>query len=199
MENELLLRKAKKGESKSFEKLVAPHEQMIWRLCFHMMGNEADAKDALQETMFKAWRSIVSYRGESGFGTWLYRVGVSCCLDALRKKRIRETESVDALREKGLDFPDHSLGQSEILERKEEMETLGQAVAALPEEQRIPLMLSVLEEKTYEEIADLLQVPVGTVRSRIARARIAIKKKMMEYGNYSFPNASDTMKGGRQS
>ena len=100
MTDEFTLRRAQKGDSSAFEMLVTPHEQMLWRVCWHYTHHQEDAADCLQETMLKAWRGIKSYRGECSLSTWLYRIASTVCLDFLRKqKRLPETESADELAE----------------------------------------------------------------------------------------------------
>ena len=171
-----LIWKARQGDSAAFEALVTPHEQTMWRVCCHMMGSAEDAADALQQAMLRAWRSLGTYRGEASVGTWLYRIAVSACLDALRARKARPSESLDSLRENGFDPPAKAPDPAASLEKKEEREQVREALNSLPEEQRLPLLLFAVEQKPYEEVALLLSLPVGTVKSRIARARIRLAK-----------------------
>lgn len=176
MTDELMLRRARNGDAHAFEELITPLEGQIWRLCWHYMGNREDAQDAAQETMLKAWRSLSSFRGDSKWETWVYRLCVNCCLDALRKRKLRRTESADALQENGFDAPDDAPRPDEQVLNSEHREELREALSALPEEQRTALILSAVEGKSYEDVADITGVAVGTVKSRINRART----KLME-------------------
>lgn len=179
--NELMLKRAVNGNPEAFEQLVTPLEKTIWRLCFHMMGNLHDAEEALQTTMIKAWEKIGSFRGESSFETWLYRIGINSCTDMLR--RIDREQKRVALQESDVsaDSPEHQKADSVTPEtqiiRKEEMETVQAALDRLSSEQRVSLILYAVEDKSYQEISEETEVSVGTVKSRIARAR----EKMREY------------------
>lgn len=171
MQDELMLRKAQKGDAAAFEQLVGPHEQLLWRTCWHMMGNMEDAKDALQETMLKAWRSIGAYRGDASLSTWLYRIAASCCMDAMRRQKVRRAESMDAMREGGFEPQDPGPGPEEQTEQQERRRELREALAQLTEDQRAVLVLTAVEGRSYEETAEALGVAVGTVKSRCNRAR----------------------------
>lgn len=176
MQDELTLRRAQNGDPAAFEQLVTPHEGLIWRVCWQMLGSTEDAKDAMQETMLKAWRSLGSYRGEAAFSSWLYRVAVSCCTDALRRQKLRRADSVDALREAGFDPADTAPGPEDRLEQKDRRAQIRAALAQLPEEQRTVLVLTAIEGKSYEETAALLGVAMGTVKSRCNRARAKLSE-----------------------
>ncbi|MBQ6528170.1 MAG: sigma-70 family RNA polymerase sigma factor [Clostridia bacterium] len=199
MDEKELLEKARGGDAKAFEQLATPYEQMVWRVCWQLTGNHEDAQDCAQEALLKAWSRLASFREASAFSTWLYRIAVTCCLDAQRRKKLRTSDSVDALHEQGIDFPSSSPGPQERLEHVEHRETVRRALASLPDEQRTPLILSCIEGKSYEEIASILSLPVGTVRSRISRGRLNLKKilsDLSQNGNSSTSSASKNMKGG---
>lgn len=178
--DEMTLRRAQKGDTAAFEQLVTPHEALIWRVCWQMMGNTEDAKDALQETMLKAWRSLGSYRGEAALSTWLYRVAVSCCTDALRKGRLRRAGSVEALQEAGFDPADPAPTPEETALQNDRRAALRRALNELPEEQRAALVLTAVEGKSYEETAALLGIAVGTVKSRCNRARARLTELLSQ-------------------
>ena len=199
MDDPVLVRKAKAGDAKAFEALATPCEPMIWRVCWQMMGSREDAQDCAQEAFVKAWSRLSSWNDAASFSTWLYRIAVTCCLDALRKKKVRASDSVDAMQESGHDLPARDPGPQESLERAEHNRQVREALSALPEEQRTPLILSCVEEKSYEEIALILSLPPGTVKSRISRGRLALKKMLSDpsqTGNKSDSVPSNSMKGG---
>ena len=107
--DELILRRAQKGDASAFEQLVTPYEQMIWRVCWHYLHHREDAMDCAQEVMLKAWRSIGQYRQDCGFSSWLYRIAGSVCIDFLRKqKRMVDSDSMDAMAENGFEPADDS-------------------------------------------------------------------------------------------
>ena len=191
MTEEQALVRAKRGDAGAFEALVTPYEAMIWRVCCRMLPQQEDARDALQDTMFRAWRAVAGFRGDSSVSTWLYRIAVSCCLDMLRRQKSRPASSLESMMEEnGYDPPAADPPPDAVLEAREDKETVRLAIQALPDEQRVPLLLSCVEGRSYEEIALLLSLPVGTVKSRIARARIHLVKILKESGNFSGPPAS---------
>lgn len=183
MDDPVLVQKAKAGDAKAFEALATPCEPMIWRVCWHMMGNREDAQDCAQEAFLKAWSRISSWAGTASFSTWLYRIAVTCCLDALRKKKVRASDSVDAMQESGHEMPSTAPGPQESLEHTEHTQAVRDALSSLPSEQRTPLILSCVEGKSYEEIALILSLPPGTVKSRISRGRIALRKLLSDPPN----------------
>ena len=174
--DELTLRRAQKGDAKAFEALVTPYEAMIWRVCWHYIGHTEDARDCAQEALLKAWRSIGAYRQDCALESWLYRICTSVCLDFQRKRRRVETEPL----EEGFDPPDPAAPPDEQAARKQERAELRRAIAALPEEMRTVLILYALEKKKYEEIAEITGTAVGTVKSRLSRAREKLQETLSE-------------------
>ena len=199
MTDEFTLRRAQKGDAQAFEQLVTPHEQMLWRVCWHYTHHQEDAADCLQETMLKAWRAIKSYRGDCALSTWLYRTAVTVCLDFLRRqKRLPVTESADALTEdEGFTPVDGSPTPDEAALRAESADDLRAALDALPADMRTALILYALQGMQYEEIAAVTKASVGTVKSRISRARQKIARFLAD-GNKSSDPSSDRLKGGRK-
>ena len=198
MTDEFTLRRAQKGDSSAFEMLVTPHEQMLWRVCWHYTHHQEDAADCLQETLLKAWRGIKSYRGECSLSTWLYRIASTVCLDFLRKqKRLPETESADELAEdEGFTPVDDSPTPDEAVIRAESADNVRAAIDALPADMRTVIILYALQGMQYEEIAEVTRTSVGTVKSRISRARQKIAKYLAD-GNNPLQSASTKVKGGR--
>ena len=175
--DEMTLRRAKRGDPAAFEALITPHERMVWRVCWHYTQHAEDARDCAQETMLKAWRALPDYRGDCSLETWLYRIAASCCLDFLRKKNRETAESTEQLAEEGgFDPPDPSPQPEEELQRRDERAELQSALAALPDDMRIALTMSAVEGRRYEDIAQVLGVAPGTVKSRISRARVRLSE-----------------------
>lgn len=197
MTDELTLRRAQKGDTRAFEQLVTPHEQTVWRVCWHYTHHTEDAKDCMQEAMLKAWRAIGQYRGECALETWLYRIASTVCLDFLRKqKRLPETESADEMAETGTQPVDASPTPDAAALQAESNEQLRAAIDSLPGDMRTTLVLYALEGQPYESIAEITKASIGTVKSRLNRARQKLAKFLAE-GNNSRPITSDRVKGGQ--
>ena len=197
MQEAELLRLARAGDTAAFERLAAPCEQTVWRVCVRMTGNQQDAEDAMQEAMLKAWRSLGSYREEVQFSTWIYQIAVRCCLDALRRRKSRESASLEELGEAGFAPADPSDSPESAMLRQEKHAMLRAALETLPEDMREPLERFAVAGENYEAIAASLHVPVGTLKSRISRGRAALKKQLDQW-NYFDSSSSKGMKGGRK-
>lgn len=175
-----------------FEALAAPEERTVWRVCYRLLGNAADAEDAVQETMLRAWQHRSRFQGESSVRTWLCSIAVHWCMDRLRQRKRRPQVSLDTLREDGYDPESREPLPQEEVERRDRRERLRQALGELEEDQRVPLVLYAQEQWSYEEIAAALSLPVGTVKSRISRAREKICLRMRaEEGNPAGSPASN--------
>ncbi len=197
MLDELTLRRAQKGDPQAFEKLVTPHEQMLWRVCWHYTHHQEDAADCLQETMLKAWRAIGSYRGDCALTTWLYRIASTVCLDFLRRqKRLPVTESADEMAEEGFSPADDSPTPDEAVIRAESADNIRAAIDSLPGDMRTVLILYALQGQPYEAIAEAMQTSVGTVKSRLSRARQKLAKFLAD-GNNSAASSSIKSEGGQ--
>lgn len=198
MTDEFTLRRAQKGDAQAFEQLVTPHEQMLWRVCWHYTHHQEDAADCLQETMLKAWRAIKSYRGECSLSSWLYRIASTVCLDFLRKqKRLPQTESADDLAEEGFSPVDESPTPDEAILNAESADSIRAAIDSLPGDMRTVIILYALQGLPYEEIADTMNTSVGTVKSRLNRARQKIAKFLADGNNPPTPS-SINVKGGQK-
>jgi len=198
MTDEFTLRRAQKGDAQAFEQLVTPHEQMLWRVCWHYTHHQEDAADCLQEAMLKAWRAIKTYRGECSLSSWLYRIASTVCLDFLRKqKRLPETESADEMAEEGFAPVDNSPTPDEAVIKAESAENIRAAIDSLPGDMRTVIILYALQGLGYEEIADAMKTSVGTVKSRLNRARQKIAKFLADGNNPPTPS-SINVKGGHK-
>ena len=190
MTDELTLRRAQKGDAQAFERLVAPHEQTVWRVCWHYTHHQEDAADCLQETMLKAWRAIGQYRGDCSLQTWLYRIAATVCVDFLRRqKRLPATESADEMAESGLQPVDPSPTPDAAALASASNEQLRAAIDSLPGDMRTALILYALQGQPYEVIAEITKTSIGTVKSRISRARQKLAQ-FLSGGNKSAARAS---------
>ena len=187
--DELLLRRAQRGDPDAFEQLITPLEQRIWRICWHYTGDREAASDCGQDTMVRIWRGIGSYRGDCAFETWVYRIAANCCMDYLRKKKRDRSESIEPLREQGFDPADPKAGTEEQVVKADEKQRLREGIARLPEDQREALVLTQLEGVPYETAAEQLGVSEGTVKSRVNRAKAKLKEWLSENGELSPGNS----------
>jgi RNA polymerase sigma-70 factor, ECF subfamily len=174
--DELLVRRFQDGRSDAFEILVQRHGARVYNLCLRILGDAEEAADASQDTFLAALRKLSSFRGDAAFTTWLHRVAVNACYDSLRKKRRRPMlqlapEEGDERPEPSLPSPDHAEGVVFSVD-------VAQALARVPEEFRVVLVLADVQDLPYEEIAAVLEIPVGTVKSRVFRGRAALGKAL---------------------
>ena len=187
--DELLLRRAQRGDPDAFEQLMTPLENMIWRVCWHYTGQRETASDCAQEAMIKIWRSLESYRGDCAFESWVYRIAANCSMDAMRKQKRDKSESIEPLKEAGFDPVDPEPGTEEKVIAAERRRQLRENIARLPEEQREALVMTQLEGVSYEDAAGRLGVSEGTVKSRVNRAKMKLKEWMEESGELSPPGS----------
>ena len=198
LQDELLIRRAQHGDADAFEQLLLEHQKNVYNLCYRMAGNPDDAMDLSQETFLRAWRCLDQYQFASAFSTWLYRLCSNICIDFLRKRRRQQTvpltfEDADG-EEQTYAVPDAQPLPEEQVELKLTHETLAAAMAQLLPEHRAVLQLRVVNEMSYEQIADVLDIQIGTVKSRLSRARNQLKK-ILERGNLSRRTSSECMEG----
>ena len=197
-ENELI-RKAAKGDPNAFELLMLQYQTQVYNLCYRILGNPDDAADMTQETFLKAWRSLDGFHMESTLSTWLYRLANNSCLDLLRSKKRKPTISIVGEDENGeesiFDPMDPSPQPDEVLIQKEENLLLQKALLSLDEQQRAILTLRVINDMSYEDIGRVLQIKEGTVKSRLARARETLRKKVLQLRNKSQSPSSNKTEG----
>ncbi len=191
-----IIRAVLDGNVNAFEDLVTEYQKQVYHITLKMTGNEEDAFDLSQETFLKAYRSLSTFRGEAGFGSWLYRMAANLSIDFLRRrKRGGQIVSLDA--EEGerrpAEIPDLSREPQNALERKELREKVRAGLQRLPHEQRLILTLRDVEGFSYQEISDTLKIELGTVKSRIYRARAHLARILTEDGNFLASPASEKM------
>lgn len=166
-----LLAAATGGDRTAFDSLVRLHTPRMYRVALRVVGNKADAEDVVQEAWISAWRGLQGYRGDAAPATWLYRVVSNAALTQLRRRRY--TVSLDAVGAELL-AADESEGPERTAVAGEQHAAVHRAVAELEPSQRVPLVLREFEGLSYEEVADVLEVSVPAVRSRLHRARTAL-------------------------
>ena len=185
MTEQELVRAAAGGDTEAFERLVETYENKIYTLALRMSGSPDDAGDIAQEAFLAAWRGLPAFRGEAGFATWLYRLASNAAIDYLRRQRKQRGELSLADEELGLDAVDAGPGPQDAAEGEEVRSAVAAGLGALSEGHRQVLVLRELQGLSYEEIAAVLAVDLGTVKSRISRVRSALRKILLENGNLS--------------
>ena len=181
---------SKEGDQDAFAQLVRDNERRVYHLALRMLGNPEDAEEAAQEAFLSAWRGLPAFKAESAFSTWLYRLTANLCIDILRKeKRRREIVSIHSLDddEDGdpIQVADLRFDPESEATRHELQEALARGLDALSPDHRQVLTLRELGGLSYGEIAQRLRLEEGTVKSRIARARLQLRKILLSDGNFS--------------
>jgi RNA polymerase sigma-70 factor (ECF subfamily) len=177
-----LISQALGGDQRAYAALTHRHRPSVYQIILKIVHNRDTANDLAQDTFMKAFSSLASYRSEYRFSTWLYRIAANASIDYLRKKRIQAlsldvpVETRDGSVE--IEVADYSYHPERELVRKEQRFSIEEAIASLPPKYRDVIVYRHKEDKSYEEIADLLSIPVGTVKARIFRARELLKKKL---------------------
>ena len=187
------------GDSNAFEALVLENQTQVYNLCLKMTGSEEDAFDLSQEAFLKAFNNLDKFRGDSKFSVWLYRLTSNICIDFIRKKRRRQETSLSVEDEDGaedeLQLPDERFSPETELERKELRRAVDDGLRQLPADYRNILVLRELNGLSYDEIAQALEMEVGTVKSRIFRARKKLCAILLRHGNIADAVSSYKSKG----
>jgi len=183
--DEKLVRMARKGDMEAFEELVARHRDKIYARAFSMMRNEDEAVDLSQEAWVRGWQRLKQFQGESSFATWMTRIVINLCLDALRKHKRQRAESIELLEEEsgGVErqMPVVTVNPTAGLERQELRQRIDKALAQLSVEHRTVMILHEFEELEYKEIAKKMGCSIGTVMSRLFYARRKMAALMAGY------------------
>ncbi len=194
MTEEELTALAARGDQDAFAQLVERHQGKVYGLTLRLTGSPEDAMDLTQETFFNAWRGLPNFHAESKFSTWLYRLAANAAIDFLRRERRRRSLLTVPLTgedgDRALDIPDRRLDPQGEAERRELQGAIQRGLARLTAEHREILVLREFTGLSYAEIAQVLRLEEGTVKSRIARARLALRRALLEDGNFSGPPSS---------
>ena len=166
------------GDRRAFEELVRIQQHRVYGLALRMLGNPAEAQDVAQEAFLRAHRGLAEFRGEARLSTWLYAIVSHLCLSRLASSERRLTRDGEETLSR---IADARPGPDQALEQGELEEALHRAIGELPEERRIVVVLRDVEGLAYEEIAEVLDLPLGTVRSRLHRARLDLKEKLERF------------------
>ena len=182
-QEKVLIKKSKKGDAQAFEELILSYQKKVLNLAYRMLGSVSDAEDAAQEIFIKVFRSLYSFNEKSAFSTWLYKVATNVCLDILRKRKRQNGGAMISISrynsqddEYELPIEDGAPSPHEEAQKKEAMRALKSALDLLSEEQRAVIVMRDINGLSYEEIADIAGCSLGTVKSRINRSRLALRK-----------------------
>jgi RNA polymerase sigma-70 factor, ECF subfamily len=182
--DEELVARSMGGDLDSFNQLVLRWERPIYALAYRVIGREEDARDVAQETFLRAFRALKGFKGQAKFSSWLYRITLNLCRDWMRRERrtpvSQPPEGVDIIEMAGEGTPSESI--EDLVSRHELGRVVGKAMALLPEEQRTAIILKEYHGLTFQEIADLLDCPLSTVKTRLYQGLSVLRKHLREAG-----------------
>ena len=182
--NSHLIQQALQGDENAYKEIVERYRGQIYSLIIRMVKNKEEAEDLTQETFIKAFRALASFNAEYAFSTWLYKIAANNCIDYFRKKRLKTFPLDTPIQVKDgelrREYPTHEQGPEMGLISKEKTIQIHDAINSLPKKYREAILLRHTKDKSYEEIADDLKIPLGTVKVRIFRAREMLKRKLRE-------------------
>lgn len=179
-----LIERAREGDLNAFNRLIETYERPVYNLCFRMLSSQQSAEDATQEAFISAFRSLASFRGGS-FRSWLFRIASNACYDEMRRQKARPARSLDAPvgdDERQIDVAGESPTLDAHVENVELREALREALMELPEDQRLAVILCDVQGMDYAEIAEVTHTNLGTVKSRINRARSRLRELLKAKG-----------------
>lgn len=182
--DEELLSRSRDGDAEAFTLLVERYQRMLFTIAYRYLGNTEDAGDAAQEALVRAFKNLAAFRGQCSFKTWLQHIIANVCRDELRRLKRRPTLSLDNLLETGSEFrerpADEVASPEEIFLTREGEDRLHSLIQALTPEYRVVVIMRDLQGFSYEEIATQLGCPVGTVKSRLNRARQFLRQHLVQ-------------------
>ncbi|MCL1632132.1 RNA polymerase sigma factor SigW [Sporolactobacillus sp. CPB3-1] len=181
-----LIKKVRKGDQQAFAELVEQYKNSVFGICLRMVGNTQEAEDLSQEAFIRAYKHIDQYDHERKFSTWLFRIATNLSIDFLRRRK--NNVSLDAVvpGTEGLSLntilPDEGEKPDDRIVRKETEEMVQMEIKKLPEKYRLAIILKYIEDLSLKEISEIMDIPVGTVKTRIHRGREMLRKNMIEGG-----------------
>ena len=184
------LKAAQRGEIAAFNSLVEAYQRQIFNVCYRTLGNVDDAADATQDALVSAFRGIRGFTGSAtGLRSWLLRIAINTCNDQLRRRQRRPAESLDSLRDQqdesstpGERLPDPQPGPEQLTLGAETARHIQEAIDRLPPDQRLTVVLCDVQGLSYEEAAHSMSIELGTVKSRLSRARAQLRALLIEKG-----------------
>jgi RNA polymerase sigma factor (sigma-70 family) len=183
-EDRRLIDLALQGDEKAYELLLNRYRNLVYSIMFKMVRNAQEAEDLTQEAFMKAFNSLETFNEEFAFSTWLMKIASNNCIDFLRKRKLKTYSIHDPIQYKDekieIDLPDQGPSPERSLLQVERRRMIEEAINELPERYRYVIILRHKEEKSYEEISDILNLPLGTVKAQIFRAREILNRKLRE-------------------
>lgn len=182
-----LIRQAKSGNLKAYEEIIGLYEKKVFSTIYYMVKNDNEVEDIAQEVFIKIYKNLGDFKEESSLYTWIYRITVNVCIDELkkRKKVVYLNEKIDTKDgEVELQLPDDSKSPTDIAEDNDLKDKLEKCIKKLPESQRMMIILRDIKGFTYMEIAEIMKMNLGTVKSKINRARASLKELLEEDGTF---------------
>ncbi len=173
-----LVSASKAGDQDAFAQLVQRHQRRVFNLVFRMLQQYEEANEVTQETFFAAWQGLPSFRGDARFSTWLYRIAYNCCLKQLEQRKRDSALQVAIQAEQALQEESCDERATEELETYERQALVREHLSLLPAKYRVVLILRHLQEMTYEEMAEILTIPIGTIKTHLFRARNLLKERL---------------------
>ena len=204
VDEQVLLDRARAGDGAALGELLQAYQRRVYNVCLRMVGNRDDAAELAQDTLLKVVQHIGDFRGQSGLGTWVTRIAMNGSISHLRKRKLRRTASLEApssangrgeadegatLRRRLAD--EREPGPARRVQESEGHDRLQRAILALDEEHRAVLVLRDIDELDYAQIAEALELPLGTVKSRLFRARLALREQVMKQESASGDDAGE--------
>lgn len=182
----VLIERSQRGDRTAFDDLVRRHERRAYQYAYRLTSNPEEAADVVADAFIRVYGALANFKGNSAFSTWLYRIITNCFLDLRKKDKSRLTTSLDQAvigqsdQEMERQIEDSSPGPDLISERNQRERAVEDAVQALPEYQRAMIVMYHAEDLSYEEIAEALDLPIGTVKSRLNRARLQLRELLVK-------------------
>ncbi|MDE2127036.1 MAG: sigma-70 family RNA polymerase sigma factor [Armatimonadetes bacterium] len=180
-----IIEQCKRGDRNAFDRLMATYQKRVYNLAYRLTGNYDDANDVSVDAFIRVFQAIKLFRGDANFSTWLYRIVTNVYLDRRKRAQNRTHLSLEeyiSLDESSVSrqVEDPAPRPSEVAEQRERAETIQQAIETLPDYQRAMIVLYHTEGLSYEEIAEAMDLPIGTVKSRLNRARLTLRSRLLE-------------------
>jgi len=175
-----LVRQTLCGNTSAYNGLVMRYQRQVYNLAYRMLGNAEDAGDLVQDTFLRAYGALASFRQDASFLTWLYKIASNLCIDQLRSRKARSALSLDVELEEGREpaADSRSCGPEELAIRDSVQEVVQRAISNLPEKYRVVVVMRHLQDMSVEEIANVLEMPTGTVKTHLFRAREMLRGRL---------------------
>lgn len=186
-DDEMLIERSRRGNRAAFDELISRHQQRAYQYAFRLTRDPEEAADVVAESFIRMYKALANFKGDSAFTTWMYRIATNCFLDIRKKKRSKPAISLEATvqtndGEVTYQFEDESASPQEEAERNETMAAVQAAIDQLPDYQRAIITMYHAEMRSYEDIANTLHLPIGTVKSRLNRARLSLRHLLAPAG-----------------